>query len=222
MAIFNTVYGGEPKWKPWANTIAYYPFTSTSTINDMKWSWTAYNLSNSWATFWTNAWVDCMVCNNSKSVSWSIATIPQWATVRTFNFRVYNNLATAPWGVEIYFSYGTENTNQMILFANSWDTSWDWISQYGSWWQLASNELRKQRFNACLVYDWSKFLYYRNWSYMGSRTYTINTNWTTFKIYGRSWWNNGEKFYSNFIIENKARTAQETAKYYNSTKANYS
>lgn len=220
MAIFNTVYGGEWKWKPWANTVAYFPLDSTNTVNDL--SWNSYNLTNSWATFWTNAWVDCMVCNSSKSVSWSIATLPQWATARTFNFWVYNNTATAPWWVEMYFFCGTENTNKMILFANNWDNNWDWITQYWtSSWMIVSN-LRQQRFNACVVYDWSKFLYYRNWSYVWWWTYTINTSWTSFKIYGRSWWNNGEKFYSNFIIENKARTADEVAKYYNSTKANYS
>lgn len=213
--------GGWWWWQPWTNTIAYYPFDSTNTVNDMKWSWTAYNLTNSWATFWINAWVDCMVCSNSKFVYWNIATIPQWATTRTFNFWVYNNSAIAPWSVEMYFLCGTQDTNQMVLFACWGDNPWDWISQYWSGsWELTSTT-REQWFNACVVYDGTKFIYYKNWSYIGDWIYTINTNWTFFNIYARSWWDYWEKFYSNFIIEDKARTAQEVLAYYNATKDNY-
>lgn len=207
--------GGWGWWLPWANTIAYYPFTSTDTIQDKSWNWN--NLTNSWATFQTFNGVDCMFCDGTtKSVSWNITWIPQWANVRTFNFWCYNNQAT-PLTLEMYFTYWEEDTNKMVM---PYCDSDDGVTQYGVGWTFWT-ALRSQWFNLCLVYDWSKFLEYINWSYVWDWTYTINTTWTLFKIYWRSWWSDWSKYYSNFIIEDKARTAQEVADYFDQTKADY-
>jgi hypothetical protein len=67
---------------------------------------------------------------------------------------------------------------------------------------------------------------YMNGSSVGSGTSTINSFRDEFRI----WVNDGDSwttpkymtwYMSDLIVENKARTAEETANYYNSTKSNY-
>lgn len=208
---------------PWANTIAYYPLTSSTTVNDM--SGNSKNLTNYWATFWTYQWVDCAaIYDRTKYISWDISTSVTGANPRTYNFWVYNSRATAYWEEKYFFNGVEYNTNQMVLFfIDSWN---DTVSQWGSWASFWT-ALRQQWINLCLVYDGSKFTLYRNWTQeWNSWTYTINTQGTTLRLWWPrvswdSWWDKFEWYMSRFIFEDKARTAQEVADYYNLTKSNY-
>ena len=64
----NKIYVGtqqvRPVWKPWSNTIAYYPLTSTTTVNDM--SGNNRNLTNHSVSFNTYDWVNCAYFNGSS------------------------------------------------------------------------------------------------------------------------------------------------------------
>ena len=51
------IYSDE-SYNPWSNTLAYYPLTSTTTVNDM--SWNNHHLTNAWkVNFWGYWGVDC-------------------------------------------------------------------------------------------------------------------------------------------------------------------
>jgi len=216
-------------WKPNANTVAYYPLNSNTTVNDM--SGNNMNLTNYSATFWIYQWVNSVnIVWDSKCILWYISSIPQWANARTFNFWTYNSngSATSSSWVEAYFFTGTENTNQMILFMCSEDwANYNRVSQYWAWsWTNFWTPKRQQWVNMCLVYDWTKFICYENWIKKGKWTYTINTSWTKFSLWVKrngsvSWWNKFSWYFSNFIIENKTWTDEEILSYYNQTKSNY-
>lgn len=210
-------------WKPWANTIAYYPLTSTTTINDE--SWNNKNLTNYWATFWIYQWVNCVnIDKRTKYVKWSISTSPTWANPRTYNFWCYNNNSSAQSYEESYFFNWQEWENYMVLFW-IWTDNKEFVSQFWQWW-IFWTPIRQQWFNACLVYTWTKFIYYRNWAYVWEWTYTINTKWTELRLWWprTSWdgWRDKFVWYmSNFIFENKAWSEKEAVNYYNQTKSKY-
>lgn len=212
-------------WKPWANTVAYYPLTSTTTVNDM--SGNGKNLTNYGATFWTYQWVDCAnIYLNSKYIKGNVDTFPTWANPRTWNFWCYNSNASAQQYEEAYFFNWTEKTaNYMVLFW-IWTDNKEFVSQRWTWSSWNLTPLRQQWFNACLVYTWTKFVYYRNWAYVWEWTYTINTQWTEFRIgwprtSGDAWWDRFSGYMSWFILENKWWTEQEAVDYYNTTKSTY-
>ena len=200
------IYVWNNEWLPGENTIAYYPLTSTSTVNDMKTSGTKYNLTNyNNVQFWTYHWVDCanfsgnsMILYNSSnpSISWDF----------TLNVRCWVN--------------NTSSTVQRVLqiwqFAGQniyiWVANW-----YIDWTNLTVSP--GQRNNIIYSRSWSSL-----WLYVNSNWITVSNtvNWTWLYI-GRSD-GNQFSFYWNIseaIIEDKARTAKEVQNYYNSTKANY-
>ena len=219
MAIFNTVYGGEWHWTPWSNTIAYYPLTSVTTTSDMKWSWTAYNLTKNWTvTFWTNAGVDCASFNSSGLYNTSFSQL-QWTSARTYNFWAYDNKDSDTWqGLYIY--QWTSSTNKMVLIAR---TNTYFISQYGSSWNFWNTNWKSWN-NHTITYDGTKFEWLINWVSKWTWAYTINTQWSELSIWknvGNTWWS-FVWYISNVIVENKVWTSDEITKYYNSTKANYS
>ena len=218
-------------WKPNANTIAYYPLTSTSTVNDL--SWNSNNLTNSWATFWEYHGIDCSRLYWNFSDSWPIAYmygnitwLPTWANARTYSFWCYNENSWNTTYVETYLFQWQASTNKMVLCASSNEFVWYyWISQYWSSWKMWDTPIiRWQRANHIITYDWSKFEWYVNWTSRWTWTYTINTWSNKLSIWWASenWWFNAFNWcFSEFIVENKARSADEITNYYNSTKSNY-
>lgn len=224
MAIFNTVYGGE-KWEPWTNTIAYYPLTSTTTVNDM--SGNNRNLTNNWTQFWTYAGVSCAYLSNWESKK-LYSTIPlTWNT--NFTICAYvNRIGTS-----------SVDGSQIFIIWNVWTNSkclWLTIrtsnSQYWAWsWGLAditstSTNTMNNWEMVTLTKNWNTVTVYKNWSQISSGSLATNITSTDFTIWSFnqiSYWNyqsfNG--YMSEFIVEDKVRTAQEIADYYKKTKVKY-
>ena len=204
-------------WKPWSNTIAYYPLTSTTTVNDLSWNW--YNLTNTSTTFWTYQWVSCASFNWSTSkLTATIWTLPQWANPRTTSLWIYNT--------------GVDWLSIMWYWANR-TRYWCWEYTYGSsteWYTLAAYYIDEfthiNTKNSWLLftatYDWTYIKTYINWEIKStSSAYTLATSWTNFEIWSPYATNPFQGYASNAIIENKVRTAQEISDYYNLTKSNY-
>lgn len=198
---------------PGENTIAYYPLTSETTVNDM--SGNNRNLTNSWLSFSTYQGVDCA---NGNSVYAHLSD----------NLWTYNQITLSLYG------YNADSASR--YFASIW---WYWnldltthhLGYYQSsslYWQinLADYKLNKWQHLCAVINNGTMYLYQNGvliWS-MG----TAGSVWITWWI---SVWTNcvasaatNERLIggvSEFIIENKARTAQEIADYYNLTKSNY-
>ena len=222
------VYLHTNDWIPLENTIAYYPLTSSSTVND--YSWNGYTLTQNWnSDFWTYLWVDCVY------VHWSDSRWFKCLTNQSINNSVLWNSFT------LIFRWARD-TNKSIWCAFWWiNWSWNWLN-YGSNnnniqldvllnWSI--NRLQStptttaQQWNLyTAVYDnWSE-KWYIDWNVVVSGNYTvgtINILWVWCWFWTESSWytyqNNG--YLSNVIIESKARTTAEVLNYFNNTKNNY-
>ena len=213
MAIFNTVYGGEPKWKPWANTLAYRPLTDD--FNDH--SWNSYNLTSNSVNLTTLSWVKCADLNSSYcNVNLLITTLPY-----TMVF-----WCKAKW---------TSNT-----FWYMWKEWWSW---WGGWIMLRNNLLTVRYWNPTDTVTDTSYTYWTDWhlyvlTFSSSwcniyidgdliatpKTSLSNPTNNLNPLY--IWHDNGNTTYWNayvwwVVLENKVRTADEISKYYNQTKSNY-
>lgn len=187
-------------WQPWANTIAYFPFSSNAT--DVTWNNT---LTNSWTQDWL--W--------RKFTSASSITTPSW-TVAYVNYRIKIN-AYPTWNSAIclsnqkwmgyYPSHGEAVLNKKIfVWYNSSFSRGDVTFRPTTWtWH-----------NISYGYDWTKTIY--------------SIDGTTWTLYNGSGYNFGNEFIlsqgsnitiSNLILETTAWTSQEISDYYDQTKANY-
>lgn len=217
MPIINMVYKKKKWWKPWANTIAYYPLTSTSTVNDL--SGNNNTLTNQGATFWTYWGIDC-VNTVGKSLYWAITNLPTGSSPRTISVWA-NAQASSSW-MAIY-GYWQNSQYKLCTCYRSTDNWWaiQFTHYYG---EIITSTIMStnQWFLITYTYDWTTAKMYVNWNPDWNITVSLNTASSDFVISG--WWVGNETFnwyISNMIIENRARTAQEIADYYNQTKWNY-
>jgi hypothetical protein len=206
-------------WQPWANTVAYYPLTSVSTVNDMKTSGTKYNLTNTWVTFGTYQGVDCAYLSTSSQLSNTSFNELHWALPRTFSFWVYDKGNSSSWEWVYVFHWKTQKTNQMVLVFR-WGNKYQ-ISQWGSSWNFWAPTFWQWTYH-CVIYDGTKFEWFKNWTSIWTWTYTINTQWNELYFWKHdNLWNSMDGYFSNIIIENKVWTAQDVSDYYDISKANY-
>lgn len=204
------------KWGPNADTIAYYPLNSTTTTNDMKWFWTAYNLidtaSGSGVWFGTAYWVDCAVFSSI------------WYLINSINLWAYPELTLNVWFIN-YSDYD-ENGTQNKYVLSIGDTASIRESGFTSWYHhiRCVDTKYKQWQNLCVVIKNSWATLYQNWVYENS----CSIWWTNPSIVWICIWNNASNpIYSNkmqwwwvseAIIEKRAWTAEEALNYYNKTK----
>lgn len=208
---------------PGENTVAYYPLTSTSTVNDM--SGNNRNLTNNNVTFWTNAGVSCAYFNGSGSLTTTSLTTATMTTNHTISF--WFNRISGEWGLTTnvpiswwngYSMYINSNWSPHVEVMSSGGTTFNsnYPTNTGTWHLVTYTHNSSNQ--VVLYVDWEQ-----------------KTSWTKWFGTGNAWrlciwaiWfynENPKLFYnwyiSNFIVENKTRTDQEILDYYNLTKSNY-
>lgn len=217
-----------PGYEPNEHTLAYYPLTTTTTVNDMKGSGTAYNLTNNWdVTFWTYDWVGCAkfwwtqntscLYYNSSLFTWSAEfTVSVWHKQIIWYSWYHNNI----------LSVWTHNgTNGFIEWINNTTLYvWWWTNDRNTWYTMT-------------VWDWRNIVYthkngtikvYVNWAlkYTGTVSFNIQ-NWRTILW----WWISNQSSYvssdnfqwylSDAIFENVEWSAQDVQDYYDLTVDRY-
>lgn len=217
-------------WQPWVNTIAYYPLTSTSTVNDM--SGNGYNMTlHNNPIFWTSYWVDCMksywsdwvwgwnwlyTTSLSTSSLWNSFSIWCWALLEASSFiGVISETSTPSWNwlwivlenASVKSERLLNNTINRIRY--SWTITknvWHYIlTTYDNW---AWNIYYDWQLVATWIYNIGSAPYIAIWVYL--------LEWTpTWNNYACNW------YISNVILENKVRTAQEVSDYFDQTKWDY-
>ena len=210
-------YHKKSWWQPWANTIAYYPLNSTNTVNDL--SWNSNTLTNQWATFWTYWGVDC-VNTTGKSLYWLVTNLPIWNSMRTISVRA-NAQASSSW-MAIYW-YGSNTThNRCVCYRTTID---GWIIYFSHQIDDIATSIvmdTNKRYLFTYTYDGTTAKWYVNWSLAWSVNVVLETTSSDLVI---SWWGAWHEtftgYISNFIIEDKARTAEEISDYLNRTKSLY-
>jgi hypothetical protein len=212
------IYTDKEGWVPWENTIAYYPLTDN--FNDESWNW--YNLTNSWWSITTYGWVKCAYYSWSTSVYSINTSVSVWAT-RTLNCWCYlpNVLSV---DVPVIFTWRANVAQSQMALWYGRNTGYASLSDYYQVWINGSVNLAWKWVNLIWVNEWASMKLYVNGTLVNSATRSYSTiNSVNIKI---AWpagaWSQYFKWYvNNVIVENKARTAQEIADYYNQTKSNY-
>lgn len=219
MAIFNTVYGGEWKWKPWSNTLAYYPLNWN--LNDYSGNW--YNSIASGGT---------LTYPNNKYLQLS-----SWYS----RFQTSVNSITTPLTISLWekdIPYNTENNIFSLWVDGLWSWFWSFRLLWNSWgFEVSVTNVSAVTTSAYSVTSWV-------WHYLvgivnpnnyiklyidgvlketRAISYTPRNPWWYIAIW-QCWINFSQSitwYLDEIIFENKERTAQEIADYYNKTKSNY-
>jgi hypothetical protein len=224
MAIFNTVYGGEPKWKPWTNTIAYYKFDGDSL--DYSWNWynvtsvTSYDTLSSWikvayfsgklstSNTNTNLWYDLFKVDQDITISFYVKPSSFWSEW------------TRPLYISGNWSYRVSRIN---VYSNKLEWGlWNWWFNYATF----STSISTSAFrHIVLVYNHTNktVSMYKNWtlvSTVSTSWYSLFTDCTQAIIWYDHWYNSSEYMWET-IFEKSLRTAEQVANYYNLTKSNY-
>jgi hypothetical protein len=207
-------------WQPWANTIAYYPLDSTNTVNDMKGSWTAYNLTKAGTVTFTDNY-----------------------SVFNANGRLDSQISSMPtnWTVVFWLNHTTTTSWEQTVISKWWAST----QNYRWWFCIDSNNKLKVQINdswrdVITLENWVRYMVTYTWSnsWSASCVQKVYINWettpainTTAPLYNsnstyiRMWWRPTAYNYrwklSNVILENKVRTDQERLDCYNQTKWNY-
>lgn len=220
MPIINMVYKKKKWWKPWANTLLYLPLNSTDTYTDKSWknrTTTNYNVQ-----FWTYQWVDCWYFNNAHI---QINTLYQHTYPLTVACWCYNTWYTADG--KIYDTCDNVSNRLTVYYT---PTSSRWYTITNKWPEFSANWQYQNRWVLFVAtYTSDTKIRYLKWNSLDLSDSNSNSWATSFTpTYTNVWneWNNAANRYflwymSNLIVENKERTAQEIADYYNQTKANY-
>ena len=222
---FGAVWGGG--WQPWANTIAYYPLTSTTTVNDMSWN----NRTLTWTwnyAFGTYAWVDCCYFN-----VWMLsASIPDIQDNDWFTLNIWYNEKSAPnydngWVLELAENNYPDSPNWIVRTKWRPNSSY-WVVWYISW--TLWNPIITTSFNWTL-WAWHNYCYTQeNWIgvfytdgvQIWTLTFPYNHTRNMLHISRKTGYDRSIIWYvSNAIYENKVWNAQEISAYFDQTKSLY-
>jgi hypothetical protein len=213
------------EWQPWVDTVLYYDFehTSWTAETDLAWNYnwtyqatpTIWTLS-SWKKYFDTQWTNCLNTNSTLStIDYNNGTVCIWFNMVNSFVYFWQERWGAQWGT-IYcdnfsngqFCLGPDN--------NILNTP----LSLGVW------------YNIVIVNDWVNTTLYKNGQQMAQKNMTSST-WNR---YFHVWWATTQwtppsqtvpwnliwnALFWSVIIENKARTAQEIADYFEQTKWNY-
>lgn len=219
----------EKPFTPWANTIAYRPLTSSTTVNDQ--SWNNKNLTNHWGvTFGTYGGVSCVSFDNTQTLWLTSSLWMTWNPIFTFNVRIcrvgYSTWTPVKSQIFMLWPINT-NTSQVWVAIN-----WAWSNEY-QYWTWGSADVDTWAYNTANVWELVTFTndgttkkFYKNWTLIKqwSLSYNISGWDLTIWSFSSSFNSHYQSFYgymSEFIVENKVRTAQEITDYYNASKSIY-
>lgn len=229
MAIFNTVYGGEPKWKPWANTLAYWKLNWS--LNDEMWN---YNLTNSWTSFYndTSIWRQVLYCDGSSHYVYTTA-LPSSDTTK-ITLHIWNKWLDMFHNQRNMFdTYLHYPNNRWIRFE-----SWSSDCYFVFWWQWSTKTVTPSVTSTELnnwglwtvTFDRSTLSYNIYYNSSLKNTWTVDT-WTYYSEWLSNftlwlWFQvtNARSYYGYIwetVLENKIETIDEVTLFYNTTKANY-
>jgi len=207
-------------WKPWANTWCYLPLTSN--LTDASWKWNSWS-NEYWPTisYVSNWYINVVQVSgywikmpNLTVNNWSWTTISLWMK------------AQAHWIYMCFFSLDTANDDSHQIIRYQQYNNYNNTCYIGLWaWGVSTIQQTADfdsRHHYCAVFSGGTLKIYID----GNLYASSSISWTRTSTYhtlaaDRTGYNYWTKQVSNYIIETKARTAQEITNYYNQTKWNY-
>ena len=215
-------------WKPWSNTIAYYKFNGN--WNDSSWNWLNLTMNN--VTYSTlSSWISVAYFNGSAYwLNTSLSkTLTEWTQSiwicksRNTDSETFTQIGSVSptdweWSIKTYWT-STGNIWTTLYYwgfiyrwyNNTWISNWTWIHVVVVWWS-GGNKLYVNWQQVTLSY-----VYWNSSTSFGSRAFTI-LSIGRHRAASADWM---QWYVSEWIVEDKQRTAQEVIDYYNQTKSNY-
>ena len=201
MPIINMVYKKKKWWKPWANTIAYFPFendTADHSGNGVTLTTTSTPIQQSIGYKFT--WQTSISSNQVKTVS-------VWIKMITWGDTTW--IATQDCHYICYYYTHDSGLWQNFVILNQHITA-NATTNANTWYNIitvvdTANNKTYGYINGVKYMDYSGV-----WNNLGSWIWLMG-----------SANNNGEWILSDCIIESVARTDQEVLDYYNNTKWTY-
>ena len=216
----------RPVWKPWANTVAYYPLDTD--FNDYSWNWWNMTTKAGSPSITTLNGVKCCYFNGSSDIGnndfhsssiWTTFTVCWWVNLIWDEMAFLTNVYQ-PW----YTWFAVNQQTSWLLFQLNKGSSPNTSIKYDNSYQ------KNTWIFSCVTYSNNTAKVYVNWVLgitSNSVPYATDSNW-----YTRIWWFNNRTswtwerwfsngYVSNLIIENKIWTASEVSNYYNQTKSKY-
>ena len=215
MPIINMVYKKKKWWQPWANTLAYLKLEQNT--NDSSWKWNNGTGTNiTYTTLVT--WKKVAYFNGSSKINFSSSLFSSWA----FTCSVY-----------VYWTWLNTSSWLNVIMWNAYsDSQWYYSDHHWAYLRSYVNNVwagvnwyysNDNRFLLTVTYDGATIKAYKNWTLIATASQSTFSWVRNYYLWYRAYSNDRYwKWYmSDFICENKARTSDEIAKYYNSTKSNY-
>jgi len=229
MPIINMVYKKKWRWKPWANTIAWYKFEWDA--KDYSWNW--YDLTANWNVSYTTLnWRQVVYMQGSSSwnsTKLQSANFARSATIpSTYSIWCRTNTTSGSYPNQYILFQSVQNASprnrqwimtarwngdyRIWLTSNSWLDTWiypyKWDNTFHHIVATIDTSTSKLYVDGVNVYTWS-------WTSSISYTNWINV-WSNDNTY---YWFNG--YIWDAILESKIWSAEDVSNYYNSTKSNY-
>lgn len=160
------------------------------------WSW---QVSSPIYSMPSNFTISCWVNKTQSSTSEQTLFAKWWSSSEYQRFWMYYN---SSWN--LYVRQATGNT------------SWNWLSVWNYWYNTW--------YNVVFTKTWTTITVYVNGTQTNQFNYSSWSDYTSSYL-GIWWWTSSQSNFNgtikDFIVENKVRTVQEVADYYNSTKSDY-
>ena len=205
-------YIGEYWWKPWVNTILYYPLHDS--LTDVVWNYPR----QSWAATYSN---------NMATITTQLKRNSSRFANNTWNYTIsaYVKMTTSPNYCWVFFKTDWSYSSSLAISSyytggNSSSNIGAGVSYYSSWWNYkASVGSNWGVYCVVGVKSWTTMTVYVNWASI----WTLNAP----NYPGYSWgsWDGMSipawVICADVLVESVTRTAQEVADYYNQTKWTY-
>ena len=214
---------------PTANTLAYYPLNSSTTVNDK--SWNSKNMTLSWTvTFGDYNWIDCAYFNGGYL--YINESLVLWNDPRTISCWFNRQNTITEWGA-FWWMWTASSQHWITSYVN-----WTWVIawKYGYWnreydWGFNETPIIWDWTLLTVTYDWTNIWVYLNGTYLwtppiwtpSTTALTLNlTSWKTaiaqMPHFAAPAW---KGYMSDFIFDWVCWSASEVADYYNNTKSEY-
>ena len=215
-------------WKPGANTLWYYNFNDRNSLQITDSSGNNRNLT--WWTMPTYSLVSgTNYAGNFANVSWSIAPSYNnyWTMDWNYTFLAWvKPTATGQCYVKTLSSpQGTTNAHQISIIYNYNSNTFEYYDDMSSAWvkrtTIKSWAVINNWYLVWYTREGASVKTYQNGEFSTSITGSTSTQNKLLWIWSSREWDRFKWLISEVIIENKVRTAQEIADYYNQTKSLY-
>lgn len=202
-------------WHPWVNTVAYYEFDNN--LDDSSWNWFNQTLA-SWAVvYWTASWGGKYAYFDSSTytANSSLGSIDYSSDSYTVSFYRQPKTIFSSWAHAV-FDWAMNGRDpawiRMVDSLASRGVSNTFSATVDTWYYITTTRDKAD------VYFYVNGQLIGSWTWGGSGSYTptfrFNAIWNATQL-------TNDNYLWQFIIEDKLRTAQEIAVYFNKTKADY-